>query len=208
MDIFPTFSHLAGVTLPDNVVLDGRDMTDILLRENGKSQHDFLFFYGFCNGEWPRRGVTSVRHGPYKAHFCTAPGLGGHKKDITRYDKYPLLFDVEADPSEAFPICTGDSLPAHDKEAREAITRIMRAYAMEQATFQYGDIPPLPPGPGEGPHHYGLCCDRATNCSCEESLWNESFERTMFSSIGSKEHHTRYHDILGEENHMGVIRTE
>lgn len=200
LDVFPTLSKLAGVALPENTVLDGRDMTDILLRENGKSEHDFLFFFGFCSGEWPRPGITSVRHGPYKAHFCTAPGLGGKKSNITHYNKYPLLFNVEIDPSEAFPICTGEALPRHDPEARAAINRILRAYAMEQATFQYGDIPPLPPSPGEGPHHYGLCCNRAINCSCE-SQWDEHFVSSLFSA-GSKGHHDRYHQILGETNHI------
>ena len=62
LDVFPTLSRLANVALPTNVTLDGRDMTDILLREQGKSKHDFLFFYGFCNGKWPRYGPTAVRH--------------------------------------------------------------------------------------------------------------------------------------------------
>ena len=135
-----------------------------------------------------------------RTHFCTAPGLGGKKSDITHYDKYPLLFNVETDPSEAFPLCTGGSLPSNNPEARAAIMRIMRAYAMEQATFLYGNIPPLPDGPGEGPHHYGLCCSRASNCSCS-SLWDEEFQGSIFR-IGSMEHHSKYHEILGEENHM------
>jgi len=62
LDVFPTFSRLANVPLPENVTLDGRDMTDILLREHGKSKHDFLFFYGFCDGKWPRFGPSAVRH--------------------------------------------------------------------------------------------------------------------------------------------------
>jgi len=202
MDVFPTFSRLAGVPLPPHVTLDGRDMTDILLRENGKSKHDFLFIYGFCNGEWPRRGVTAVRHGPYKAHFCTAPGLGGNKTDIKRYDdKFRLLFNVEEDPSEAFPICTGESLPKNNPKASAAIMRIMRAYAMEKATFEYGNATNVPDGPGEGPHRYGLCCDRASNCSCTTSQWDDVFQNSIFR-IGSREHHSKYHEVLGETNHM------
>ncbi|CAB9527311.1 acetylgalactosamine-6-sulfatase [Seminavis robusta] len=201
MDVFPTFSHLAGVPLPSGIVLDGRDMADILLQENGQSRHDFLFFYGFCNGHWPRTGVTAVRHGPYKAHFCTSPGLGaGHESMTVHYNKYPLLFNVEEDPSETFPICDGNTLPENDPDARAAIERILRAYAMEKATFEYGKIPPLPPGPGEGKGHYGVCCNRSTNCSCE-SLWDDNFQSRLFT-VGSEEHHARYHEYLGEENHM------
>ena len=62
LDVFPTFSRLANAPLPTNRTIDGRDMVDVLLRENGKSKHDFLFFYGFCNGNYPRYGATAVRH--------------------------------------------------------------------------------------------------------------------------------------------------
>lgn len=202
MDVFPTLSRLANVPLPKDTVLDGRDMTDILLRPNGKSQHDFLFIYGTCVGQKPSRTVImAVRHGPYKAHFCTSPGLGGNISDVTVFHKYPLLFDIDQDPSEAFPICTGDRLPEHNPEANAAISRILRAYAMEKATFEYGHIPPLPPGPGEGPDRYGLCCDRSKNCFCEGSQWNDEFVGSIFN-IGSRDHHNRYHDLVGEENHM------
>jgi arylsulfatase A len=199
MDVFPTFSHLAGVPMPENIVFDGRDMADILMGENGKSKHDFLFFYGRCNGDWPRQGPTSVRHGPYKAHFCTAPGLGGNRSDFRHYNDYPLLFNVEHDPSEAFPLCK-DNKPPSDPRIKAVVNRILRAYAMERATFQYGNMNPLPPSPGEGKGHYGLCCNRATNCSCE-SAWSEEFQSSLFR-IGSQEHHDSYHQILGEENHM------
>ena len=205
MDVFPTFSHLAGVPLPNanHTVLDGRNMADILLRENGKSDHDFLFLYGTCYGQKPQRTIKAVRHGPYKAHFCTSPGLGGNMSNATIYSKYPLVFDVEQDPSEAYPVCTGDKLPSNDAQATRAIERIMRAYAMEKATFEYGHIPPVPPAPDEGPNRYGLCCNRATNCSCETlSLWEDDAFQSRLFRVGSKEHHDRYHELVGEENHM------
>lgn len=198
MDVFPTFSRLAGINISKDAVLDGRDMTDILLRDNGKSKHDFLFHYGFCNGAWPRNGITAVRHGPYKAHWCTAPGIGANMSDITHY-KYPLLFNVEEDPSEAYPLCDGKELPGR-QDYRAAIIRIMRAYAMEVATFEYGDLVPLPDGPGEGPGRYGLCCDRSKNCTCKTSAWGE-IGSALFK-IGSMPHHDKYHEIFEEENHM------
>ena len=179
-------------------------MTDILLRENGKSKHDFLFIYGSCTKHKPQRGIMAVRHGPYKAHFCTQPGLGGDRQNSIVYDKFPLLFNVETDASEAWPLCDGTKLPK-DPQDRAAIDRIMRAYAMELATFQYGNAKPLPPGPGEGPDRYGLCCDRSVNCSCttrRPSLWEEEDFPSSIFRIGSQHHHDEYHKILGETNHM------
>ena len=65
LDVFPTLSALAGIPLPDDRQYDGRDMSHILLNEDGKSKHDFLFFYGTCMGG-PYWSVSSVRHRKYK----------------------------------------------------------------------------------------------------------------------------------------------
>ena len=45
LDVFPTFSALAGVPLPAGVVYDGRDMREVLLRPAGRSKHTVLFLY-------------------------------------------------------------------------------------------------------------------------------------------------------------------
>merc|ERR1719188_394911 len=100
MDVFPTMSALAGLPLPRDRAYDGRDMSEVLLRRGGKSHHEFLFFYGGCAavGE-----PAAVRHGKWKAHWCTGPGLGGSAA-LTRSYNPPLLFNVEEDPSEAEPL--------------------------------------------------------------------------------------------------------
>ena len=64
LDLFPTASALAGVPLPPDRVYDGKDMSDILLnQQGGKSQHEVLFFYGGARTVllWGRiRGVFSL----------------------------------------------------------------------------------------------------------------------------------------------------
>merc|ERR1712022_81926 len=60
MDLFPTACKLAGIELPEDRVYDGKDMSDILLNDDGKTKHDFLFFYGGCGGH---AVPSSVRHG-------------------------------------------------------------------------------------------------------------------------------------------------
>ncbi|KAL3926423.1 MAG: hypothetical protein SGBAC_013479 [Bacillariaceae sp.] len=134
--------------------MDGRDMSDILLQEHSKSQHDFLFLYGNC-GKGPYWEVSGVRHGDYKAHWCTMPGLQDNRTAmIHRYDP-PLLFNVAKDPSEASPI-SYNKIPEDPQDAA-AMNRILKAYAMEKATFEFGNLVPYPDGPGEGPgtaeHH-------------------------------------------------------
>jgi hypothetical protein len=122
-----------------------------------------------------------------KAHWCTAPGLGHFNESLTkRYDP-PLLFDIEKDPSEADPISFNE-MPTK-KEDSMAMNRILKAYAMEKSTFQFGNITQEPDGPGEEPGKYALCCDRSRECNCND--------RTGIFNLGTKEHHDQYHKALG-----------
>jgi arylsulfatase A len=196
LDVFPTLSKLAGLELPPKRTYDGRDMSDILLNDGGKSNHDFLFFYGTCSGD-PYWSVSSVRHGKYKAHWCTAPGLGPDPHNETYIQRYdpPLLFNVEKDPSESMPI-SANGLPKHPEDLA-AMRRIIKAYAMEKSTFEFGHIVPHPDGPGEGPDHYGLCCDRSKDCKCNGPP-SETKNVGLFN-LGTKKHHDKYHEALGEE---------
>ncbi len=60
MDLFPTFARLAGADVPDDRVIDGRDISALLLGEaNAKTPHD-RFFY--------QQGgrLRAVRSGPWK----------------------------------------------------------------------------------------------------------------------------------------------
>lgn len=189
MDVFPTFSSLAGVPLPEDVTYDGRDMSDVLLKANGKSKHDFLFHYGGCS----RNGFPATcRHGKWKAHWCTGPGLGGCTNCTTiKYgDHAPLLFNVEKDPSESTPVNSPDI------EASEALQRILKAFAMEKATFVHQQNTPLPDGPNEGPGLYGVCCDRSKNCDCNGA---PSQSGSGLLGIGTKLHHDLYHEAIAHD---------
>eukprot|EP01043_Picozoa_sp_COSAG02_P025797 COSAG02_NODE_1463_length_12488_cov_7.312591_5_plen_137_part_00 len=80
LDLFPTASALAGVPLPSDRVYDGKDMSDVLLKEDGKSKHEVLFFYGGARTGTPgggRGGPSAARMGCWKAHWGTGPGMGG-----------------------------------------------------------------------------------------------------------------------------------
>ncbi|KAL3916177.1 MAG: hypothetical protein SGILL_005299 [Bacillariaceae sp.] len=190
LDVFPTLSTLAGIHMPTDRPFDGRDMSKVLLEKDGKSDHEFLFFYGTCNDD-PYWSVTGVRHGKYKAHWCTAPGLGHFNESTIKHYDPPLLFDVEKDPSEAEPVSFND-MPKDDEDLA-AMKRILAAYANEKATFQFGSIKQEPDEEGEGPGHYALCCDRARDCYCKN-------ENVGILNLGTAEHHRVYHEaILHEE---------
>lgn len=164
LDLFPTASALAGLPLPEGVVYDGKDMSDVLLdRNGGQSKHEFLFFYGGAgNGRLGgEKGPTALRYGRYKAHWATGPGLGGCQNCSKKeYPDVPLLFDVWEDPSEAYPLVEDNKMPT-DPALAAVITKINAAYDHEQATFTWGRLesPPLLPGEAQG--ILGICCDAA-----------------------------------------------
>ena len=118
------------------------------------------------------------------------------------YKELPLLFQVEHDPSEAFPLARGDEWPT-DPIHRDAMERIIKAYAMELSTFAFGTVVPYPDGPGEGPGLYGVCCDRSRQCNCTtlELDDNEARRDEVIGilNIGTKRHHDRYHSVLGQK---------
>jgi arylsulfatase A-like enzyme len=62
MDLLPTFARLGGGKVPDDRVIDGKDIT-ALLREPGKarSPHKAFFYYHYST-------LRAVRSGPWKLH--------------------------------------------------------------------------------------------------------------------------------------------
>jgi len=172
LDLFPTASALAGVALPTDRVYDGRDMSDILLQDNGKSKHDVLFFYKGSGGP------TAARMGCWKAHWVTSPGMGGCEIGAgvknTKCPKFtypadkPLVFNVCVDPSEGIPLAgalpsgsdPGPSpVPVPSEEIDAVVARFVKAYQKELATFTRGKLiePDLLPGEKAGVR---VCCDK------------------------------------------------
>ena len=70
LDLFPSFTKMAGGKVPPNTVYDGIDSSDALLgqieTESQRPQHlDRLIFY-YCNSH-----LLAVRYGSYKFHYKT-----------------------------------------------------------------------------------------------------------------------------------------
>ncbi|XP_052046413.1 arylsulfatase L isoform X2 [Apodemus sylvaticus] len=121
MDIFPTVVRLGGGALPEDRVIDGRDLLPLLRGETPRSAHNFLFHY--CGdvlhaARWAHRERGKL----WKVHFVTPvedpPGSGScagspESQDamvcacagggVTAHDP-PLLFELTSDPGEARPL--------------------------------------------------------------------------------------------------------
>ncbi len=68
MDLFATFSALAGVPLPDDRVIDGMDLSGVLFRGEESPRESIIYYRG--------RQVYAARRGEYKAHFITQGAYG------------------------------------------------------------------------------------------------------------------------------------
>ena len=116
MDIFTTSLALAGVALPNDRVIDGRNLEPVL-RGTGNRAGDVFFFY---------RGqqLMAVRKGPWKAHWMTRAGYRQPRAE--RHDP-PLLFHLEHDPSEKFNVAA---------KHPDVIAELQRVKARHQARLQ------------------------------------------------------------------------
>lgn len=118
MDLFSTSLSLGGAELPDDRIIDGRDLS-AFLRSGELPQRKPVFFY---HG----RELYACRLGPWKAHFHTRPPFraGGPKE----HEK-PLLFHLPRDPSEK-------RLRPEDGVGEKALQEIHSAVSEHEATLK------------------------------------------------------------------------
>ena len=100
MDLLPLFCHVAGVQLPGDRKIDGRDISDLLMEKTNQSPHEFFYYYNGLN-------LQAVRQGKWKLHlpreisdqpFWAKKGKPPRKPYLTL--KEPMLFNLESDVGE------------------------------------------------------------------------------------------------------------
>ncbi len=114
IDFFPTFCAMAGVVPPASVEIDGKDISAVLTR-GAPTPHDALFLF---NDE----DVTSVRTQRWK---CVSHNYY-HGYLMNTDAKYPLLFDMAADPGESYSV--------HHRHP-EVLAEMRKKLAEARATF-------------------------------------------------------------------------
>lgn len=101
MDLLPLFCHLAGVAVPSDRTIDGKNITNIILGKSDKTPHDLISYHNGTN-------LQAIRQGKWKLHlprsindqpFWAKRAGGNRKKVLLQIDK-PLLFNLDTDPGE------------------------------------------------------------------------------------------------------------
>jgi len=92
MDLFTTFSSMAGVALPEDRVIDGIDLSATLLSNEPSPRQSILYYRG------PE--VYAARLGDFKAHFVTQGEYGQFGE--REVHETPLLYNLSHDPSEQY----------------------------------------------------------------------------------------------------------
>ncbi|XP_067841464.1 arylsulfatase H-like isoform X1 [Heptranchias perlo] len=170
MDIYPTIVNLAGASLPQDRVIDGRDLMPLLEGDAQRSEHEFLFHY--CGSalhavRWYPKGSDSV----WKAHFFTPKFEEGscyqsefcrcHEHYVSYHDPL-LLFDLTKDPSEANPLSPATEPHFHEiqKQIRFGVEEHRKTLTPVPLQLSWNNVlwkPWLQP-----------CCGTFPFCWCDE----------------------------------------
>jgi len=94
IDLFPTFCALAGADVPEPALIDGEDISPLLLRGEASQREREMLWETGTHSELGRRPWRAYRHGDYK--YLSTP------------DEGEFLFDLSADPNEETNLADGD----------------------------------------------------------------------------------------------------
>jgi len=99
MDLFPTFLEMAGISLPENVTLDGKSMLPFLTGKQEKIRDEVFYWWG--------SELMAVRKGPWKYYLKVIENQYTDSVNIF-IPKTPLLYNLENDPSEKYNRAAGN----------------------------------------------------------------------------------------------------
>lgn len=96
LDLFPLFADLAGVDLPKDRTIDGKNIKDVLLGKTDQSPHEFIYYYNGLN-------LQAIRQGKWKLHVPRTkkaqPYWGSKKAGFTELSEN-FLVNLDVDMGE------------------------------------------------------------------------------------------------------------
>ncbi|MBN2396936.1 MAG: sulfatase [Deltaproteobacteria bacterium] len=105
IDLYPTLLSLAGVGLPKDRIVDGRNIIELLTGESSTSPHEALYFFhygrleGIRAGRWKYFDKMNRYTWPIALDAAAIPNALGAEQ---MGDRWPLLYDIQRDPGESY----------------------------------------------------------------------------------------------------------
>jgi arylsulfatase A-like enzyme len=105
LDLYPTLFGLAGVGLPGDRVIDGKNIAGVLSGASNASPHDAIYFYhydlleGVRAGQWKYFDRMNRYVWPIALDAAPVPDALGKKQMGVRW---PLLYDLRNDSGESY----------------------------------------------------------------------------------------------------------
>lgn len=115
LDLFPTLANLSGAEIPEGLVMDGLDISDLLTGTDSTQLPDRPFFYYARNGK-----PEAVRLGKWKLHISKT--IGWNEQQLGSFE--PALYDLTNDIAEQTNLAKEH--PALVKELTQLITAFDR----------------------------------------------------------------------------------
>jgi len=115
MDLFTTSLTLAGVPLPEDRIIDGQDLSTVLLGLESGPRETLEYYRG--------SRLMAFRQGPWKMHFITQAGY----REPPEIHSPPLLYHLQHDPSEQYDV-SGDH--------PDVVEQILQAVESHKATLK------------------------------------------------------------------------
>ncbi|MFL0163389.1 sulfatase family protein [Aquirufa salirivi] len=95
LDLLPTLCSIANISIPQNVVTDGYDLSPLMVHNKDINPRNEMFFYHATD-------LFAARLGDYKLYYLKNNPIGYPEK-IEKLEK-PVLFNLSIDPSEQYDI--------------------------------------------------------------------------------------------------------
>lgn len=128
IDLYPTILSLAGVPLPEDRIVDGRNVLDLIAGRESRSPHDALFFYHFDQlegiraGQWKYFRRLNRYVWPIPLDAAPIPDKLGRSQLGNRW---PLLYNLPIDPGENYNVI--DTHP----EVAEKLEKVLQQWELE-----------------------------------------------------------------------------
>ncbi|MFO7560156.1 MAG: sulfatase [Desulfobacterales bacterium] len=125
IDLFPTCLAAAGLTLPDDRIVDGRDIRPLLIQENSRTPHDYFFFYH--HGELEGIRTENWKYFRSINHYSWPMPVNKKFGSLISYTNgpLPLLFNLRIDPGESYNVI--EKYPGKAEELEKVMARWEKA---------------------------------------------------------------------------------